>query len=143
VSSSFELDRTTNGKPDGAQGTVPMPGDGQESDALPVLAEQPTVVRAAPLPGTLTENRKPALAVIPAAQAAAVAAGGFVAGAAIIGLMHRYRRSSALSTGRRAGRGVSRRGRGRRPAGRGGERVNIVGSRSFLVDVHLLGQRDR
>jgi hypothetical protein len=71
--------------------------------------------------------------VIPAVQAAAVAAGGFVAGAAVVGLVHRHtRRSNALVKGSR--RGVRRVGRGR-----AGELAQVVGSRSFLVDVHLLG----
>jgi hypothetical protein len=44
---------------------------------------------------------------------------------------------AALAKGRRAARDLSRRG-GRR-TGRAGELVQIVGSRSLLVDVHLLG----
>ena len=74
----------------------------------------------------------PTRALVPAVQAAAVAAGGFVAGAAIVGFVHR-RHSSAALRGRRAGKGAVR-----RSSGRGAELIQIVGSRSLLVDVHLL-----
>jgi hypothetical protein len=81
--------------------------------------------------------------MIPAVQAAAVAAGGFVAGAAVVGLVHRrQRQSTALSKGRHVGRRLGRAGRGRRAASGAGELVQIVGSRSLLLDVHLLGGRD-
>jgi len=81
-------------------------------------------------------------AAIPAVQAAAAAAGGFVAGAAVVGLVHRRRRQAAsLSKGRRTGRALGRSGRGG-AADRAAELVQIVGSRSLLVDVHLLGGRD-
>jgi hypothetical protein len=70
-----------------------------------------------------------------------VAAGGFVAGAAVVGLVHRRQRRSLLVKGRR---GTSKLGRGgaTRRAGRAGELVQIVGSRSLLLDVHLLGGAD-
>ncbi len=104
--------------------------DGEVLDALPVLAEAPRVVAAQPR-GGLPAQRRPT--VLPVVQAAAVAAGGFVAGAAVVGLVNRHnRRSRALERGRR-GAGRLRRG------GRGGVPAQVVGSRSFLVDVHLLG----
>jgi len=74
---------------------------------------------------------------VPAVPAAAVAAGGFVAGAAVVSLVHRRRRT-ALAKGGRARR-LSRGGRDGRSANRAGELLQIVGSRSLLVDVHLLG----
>jgi len=111
-------------------------GDTEEVDALPVLADEPTVI-ASPA-GTLPAQAGPGRAVVPAVQAAAVAAGGFVAGAAVVGLVHRRRRRTALTKGRRAGR-LSRDGRDGRSANRAGELLQIVGSRSLLVDVHLLG----
>ena len=88
---------------------------------------------------------------LPAVQAAAVAAGGFAAGAAVVRLANR-RRQRALAHKRR-GRSVARPRRRslllrRRPvrtdrAG-SGTVLEIVGSRSLLVDVHLLGtSRDR
>ena len=79
----------------------------------------------------------PGRAVVPAVQAAAVAAGGFVAGAAVVGLVHRRRRAT-LAKGRGARR-LSRGGRDGRSANKAGELLQIVGSRSLLVDVHLLG----
>ncbi|MCW3029017.1 MAG: hypothetical protein JWN81_2228 [Solirubrobacterales bacterium] len=103
-------------------------------DALPVLAIEPTVMRAKPLPGALARSGG---AVIPAVQAAAVAAGGFVAGAAVVGLVQRrQRRSASILKGGRRGRGGGRVGR---TAAAGGELVQIVSSRSLLVDLHLLG----
>jgi len=112
-------------------------GDTEEIDALPVLADGPTVVRAS-FPRALPSDRRSASAVVPAVQAAAVAAGGFVAGAAVVGLVHRRgrRRALALSRGARKGRGL---GHGARKGGRAGELVQIVGTRSLLVDLHLLG----
>ncbi len=113
-------------------------------DALPVLAGEAHAVRAQPSPGVLLERRSGL--VLPAVQAAAVAAGGFVAGAAVVGLVHRrQRRAAALAKGRRAGRiGPAKRSRpgNRSRSGnrsRPPELVQIVGSRSLLVDVHLLG----
>jgi hypothetical protein len=75
----------------------------------------------------------PGRALAPAVQAAAVAAGGFLAGAAIVGLVQR--RHSATTARRRAPAGRLRRG----SAGQAAELIQIVGSRSLLVDVHLLG----
>ncbi|HEX5617867.1 MAG TPA: hypothetical protein VFX51_05580 [Solirubrobacteraceae bacterium] len=77
-------------------------------DGLPVVAE-PQVVEPAARP------------LVPARQAAALAATGFVAGAATVAVVHRRRAR------------VSRRRR-RKVAGLG----EIVASNSFLVDVHLL-----
>jgi hypothetical protein len=108
-------------------------GDTEEVDALPVLAQEPTVIAspAGALPAQAGQGR----AVVPAVQAAAVAAGGFVAGAAVVGLVHRRRRTTLAK-----GRGARRLSRGGRSANRSaGELLQIVGSRSLLVDVHLLG----
>ena len=118
-------------------------GDTEEVDALPVLADGPAVVRAYPLRGAPTTYWRSAGVALPAVQAAAVAAGGFVAGAAVVGLVHRRQRQlSALPANRRFGRGLGRGSREKRGASRAGELVQIVGSRSLLVDVHLLGGRD-
>jgi hypothetical protein len=109
-------------------------GDAEVLDALPVLAHEPTVLRASS--GGVA---RPSGVMMPAVQAAAVAAGGFVAGAAVVGLVQRrQRRVAALAKGRRT-RGL---GRGGRAAQVGGELVQIVSSRSLLVDVHLLGPAD-
>jgi hypothetical protein len=121
--------------------------DAEEIDALPVLASESHALHARPADAPLPDTRRSGI-VIPAVQAVAVAAGGFVAGAAVVGLVHRrQRRSPALAKGRSGGRSVKK----ARPAAaldarRGGARavelVQIVGSRSLLVDVHLLGGAD-
>jgi hypothetical protein len=111
-------------------------GDTEEVDALPVLADEPTVIASSA--GALPAEAGQARAVVPAVQAAAVAAGGFVAGAALVGLVHRRRRHTALAKGRRTAR-LNRGGRDGRSANKAGELLQIVGSRSLLVDVHLLG----
>ena len=67
-------------------------------------------------------------ASLPAVQAAAAAATGFVAGAATIALIKR-----------RAARKVARNGKsGPR---RAVDMLPIMGSRSFLVDVHVIGKQ--
>jgi hypothetical protein len=83
-------------------------------DGLPVLAEVRTIERAGP-------------ASLPAVQAAAAAATGFVAGAATIALIKR-----------RAGRKVARNGKG--GSRRATDLLPIAASRSFLVDVHVIGK---
>jgi hypothetical protein len=111
----------------------------EDLDALPVPAGRTRIVHGRPIAGALAQQRRPA-GMIPAVQAAAVAAGGFVAGAAVVGLVHRrQRRSSRLAGGRRARREL---GRGAGRSARAAELVQIVGSRSLLVDVHLLGSSD-
>jgi hypothetical protein len=129
--------------PSGAgRGPAAIAGEGEEVNALPVLAGQPAYVRAYPFAGALSRDWREAGAVIPAVQAAAVAAGGFIAGAAVVGLVNRrHRNASASARGRRVSR-AGRAGRSARAGERGGELVQIIGSRSLLVDVHLLGGRD-
>ena len=83
--------------------------EGEVVDGLPVVAE----------PRVLEPAR---VGQVPAVQAAALAATGFVAGAATVAVVHR-RRSRAARRGRRKSKGVI------------GE---IVTSNSFLVDVHLV-----
>jgi hypothetical protein len=80
--------------------------EGEIVDGLPVVAGSRTIEPARPL--------------VPARQAAALAATGFVAGAATVAVVHRRR-----------GR-VSRRRRRKSTMG------EIMASNSFLVDVHLL-----
>jgi hypothetical protein len=95
------------------------PGEDSEEqvevlDGLPVLAE------ARPLEPLRAGG-------ILATQSAALAATGFVAGAATaVVLAHRRTRKAEKR----------RRRKGRR------DLLDVVGSRSFLVDVHLLGGRD-
>jgi hypothetical protein len=83
-------------------------------DGVPVLAAE---VRAI----------EPLRRSLPARQTAAVAATGFVAGAATIVAIHR--------------RSVRKAGNGRRIKKRGGsDALSVLGTRSFLLDVHLLGR---
>ncbi|HSZ69227.1 MAG TPA: hypothetical protein VK756_02585 [Solirubrobacteraceae bacterium] len=108
-------------------------GDTEEVDAVVVVPEQPVL--------SATRQTR---AIVPTVQAAAVAATGFVAGAAAAGLVRRRRhRRDLVRAGSRRRMVAARRGRGGR--GGAGELIQIVGSRSLLVDVHLLGVpgRDR
>ena len=62
-------------------------GHGADAGSLPVLAQEARVVRAEVVSGDLLPARESA--TLPAVQAAAVVAGGFVAGAAVVGLVTR------------------------------------------------------
>lgn len=85
--------------------------DEETVDGLPVLADVRPIERASP-------------AALPAVQAAAAAATGFVAGAATLALVKRHNaRKLARSQPRRAL-----------------DMLPILGSRTFLVDVHLVGK---
>jgi hypothetical protein len=100
-----------------AEPLVPAPvveAPEQTVDALPVLAEVRPIEPAA-------------RSALPAIQAVAAAATGFVAGAATIALVRR--RSARKVT--RAGRRVPR---------RSVEVLPVVASRTFLVDVHLIAK---
>jgi hypothetical protein len=87
-------------------------GEVEEVDAVPVLSEE----------GGELEPRRPAGQLV-VRQAAAVAATSFAAGVATVAIAraHKVRRAR-----RRAQRTIA----------------PVVASRSFLVDVHLLGPRD-
>ncbi|HEY2631352.1 MAG TPA: hypothetical protein VGI26_03135 [Solirubrobacteraceae bacterium] len=92
--------------------------DTEEVDALPVLAPEARPLALAPR------------SAAPGVQTAAIAAGGFVAGAVVVGVLgRRHQRALAGSSPRR----LTRRKRS------AGELVEIVSSRSLLVDLHLLG----
>jgi hypothetical protein len=88
------------------------PADVEEVDAVPVLNEAGN---------TLEPTRPPGQVVV--RQAAAVAATSFAAGVATVALA---RATKVRRARRRARRQIA----------------PIVASRSFLVDVHLLGPRD-
>jgi hypothetical protein len=93
-----------------------VPSNNEEVlDGVPVLAPAVALARVG---GAALAERAP---LVPARQAAALAAAGFVAGAAV------------AVVGRRGPRWTAR--RRRRPKGLLGE---IVSSNSFLVDVHLV-----
>ena len=82
-------------------------------------------VRALPLP---YQQAKPPVLSSEVRSAALAAAGGVLAGAATVAAV---RAVGAAGTRRRSSKRISR----RHPAP-----ANIVASRSFLVDVHLLGR---
>jgi hypothetical protein len=89
----------------------PQPQEDEVVDALPVLSDMRVL--------------EP-LSARPAVQAAAVAATGFVAGAAAVAVVRR--------------RGARKAVRRRKKASRANEVLEIVSSRSFLVDVHLVNR---
>ncbi|HEY2260263.1 MAG TPA: hypothetical protein VGH45_11150 [Solirubrobacteraceae bacterium] len=91
-------------------------------DGLPVLAE---VRPVGPQAQAALPEAVPA-AALPAVQAARAAATGFLAGAATVALVR------VLGGRRRARARVSQR--------RGSEGLPIIGTRSFLVDVHLIAK---
>jgi hypothetical protein len=111
----------------------PLQDEAEVIDGLPVLGDEPADVEQ-------PRVRSRALAIRFAApvQAATAAVGGFLAGIAVVGLLSRRngsRRGTALARRRRArGKRAERRSRGV-----AGELVQVVASRSLLVDVHLLG----
>ena len=84
-------------------------------DGFPVLAEVRTVERASP-------------ASLPAVQAAAAAATGFVAGAATVALVRRRHARKLARNGKSGSRRVV-------------DLLPITASRSFLVDVHVIGKQ--
>ena len=89
----------------------------EEVDAVPVLAEQASV----PVPQVTS-----AAGVVVAKQAAAVAATSFAAGVVTVAAV-------------RAGRSVRAKRKARK---RAKQLAPVLATRSFLVDVHLLGPRD-
>jgi len=101
-----------------------------EPDDLQPLEPEETVT-AVPVLAAEVRALEPARRQLPVAQAAAVAATGFVAGAAtFVALAHRR------SRGKPASRPARRRG------GERTETLSVLGTRRFLVDVHLLGPRE-
>lgn len=85
-----------------------------------VIADRrsPVASEPAPLPATRSGAS--------VAQAAAVACTGFVAGAATAVAVRGARRHRAVRAGRRKGKG--------------GGALSVVASRTFLVDIHMLGR---
>jgi hypothetical protein len=119
---------------DQLDGAGAEPRDPAPPSALPVLVQPSAPVPRVMRTGAMVSRERSSLPVV---QAAAVAAGSFVAGAAVAGLMHRRHRSAPAVAGGRAARALGRR-RGQR-SGKAVDLLEIVGSRSLLVDVHLLG----
>ena len=88
---------------------------------VPEDHEDAEVVDGLPVPAAGTTVAAPEPALVPARQAAALAATSFVAGAATVAVVHR-RRARVPRRRRKAKGGLG----------------EIVASNSFLVDVHLL-----
>jgi len=121
------------------RGQAPGATPQEHRDALPVLAPQAVAPRGRSRELALASGAPSLLP--PMLQAAAAAAGGFLAGAAVAGIVHRrHARATPARPRRRVRRARLAQAGGRSPA-RSGELVQIVGSRSLLVDVHLLGER--
>lgn len=96
-----------------------------EEDAGPREATDP--VR--PLPASYEESSATALVLRPEVRTAAIAAaGGVLAGAATVAAVRAVSGAAAKVRPRR------------RASARRRERENVVASRSFLIDVHLLGR---
>lgn len=104
-------------------------------DGLPVLPDEPSVP-------VLPAHASRALSgpFSGQAQAAAAAAGGFVAGAAVLSLVRRRHGKRAALAQTRAPLRIGR--AGKRPKSVG-QIVEVAATRSFLVDVHLLGSSGR
>jgi hypothetical protein len=140
---------STSASQPGADG-APLPGDGG-LEVAPRQAAGATLHGTSAMVAAARERRmaidlrflRAALAdrlmlgARPLSAVAAAAGGGFVAGAAVVGIAHRRRRRRAPAS--RARRQAM--ARGQRGGGRGVELVQIIGSRSLLVDLHLLGER--
>lgn len=94
---------------------LPAAATEETVDGVPVLAEVRAIEPARP--------RR----YLPAVQAAAVAATGFAAGVAAVVAIQRQVARRPRVTRRRSRRA-------------GGETMSIVGTRSFLLDVHLLAR---
>jgi hypothetical protein len=88
----------------------------EEVDAVPVLADEARAL----------QRVDPSAGIVVVKQAAAVAATSFAAGVVTVAAV-------------RGMRAVSARRRSRRKAG---QLAPVLATRSFLIDVHLLGSRD-
>jgi hypothetical protein len=100
-----------------------MPEAQPSPDAEPEIVDALPVDGAGPVPALAPRGAAPAPVV---RQAAAVAATSFVAGAATIAAVRVVRRGGLRRRNRRSRRALGQ----------------VVATRSFLVDVHLLAPRD-
>lgn len=127
--------------------SVPLDDEAEVIDGVPVLAEEPALASASAsgaMSGPAARSRALVARMPAPVQSAVAALGGVLAGAAIVGLVRRRNRHRSGALARHSPIRVLRRGAGRRGRGRGGaasELVQVVASRSLLVDVHLLGSR--
>jgi hypothetical protein len=118
-------DQREIGCEDSTVGDTPVALDASETIAEADAFVEAEVVDGLPVLAEVRALEPVQSATLPAVQAAAAAATGFVAGAATIALVRRV-------SARRVARA-----RARRPAHGG---LPIVGTRSFLVDVHLIAK---
>lgn len=101
----------------------PTQDDVEVVDALPVwTGEEP---RVSPPATPMREASAAPVRTVPVAQAAAVAATGFAAGAVTAAVVRQVTKRRSVKAARKGPKGLP-----------------VVGSRSFLVDVHLLGPKD-
>jgi hypothetical protein len=109
--------------------TIELAGGGESDEAIELEGEligAEETVEGVPVLAEVRAVEAAPSASLPAVQTAAAVATGFVAGAATLALVRRH------SARKLARAGVRSR--------RGGEGLSIVGSRSFLVDVHLISK---
>jgi hypothetical protein len=99
--------------------------DGAEETSQEVPARVEETVQGVPVLAEVRAIQPHASSSLPAVQAAAVAATGFVAGAATLALVRRHSARKLART---------------RQSRRALDTLPIVGSRSFLVDVHLIAK---
>jgi hypothetical protein len=117
----------------------PPKDEAEVLDGVPVLPGEPSGVSASPA----LASRALVGPLAGPVHTVAVAAGGFVAGAAVLGLARRRHAKRMAISGAREAR---RLGRPLKRSKAVGEIVEIVSTRSLLVDIHLLGPsagRDR
>lgn len=100
--------------------------DDRPAEPQPDLVEPEETVDGVPVLAAEVRALEPVRRPLPAVQAAAVAATAFAAGAATVVALHRHA-TRKPATPRRRKRGA-------------GETLSVVGTRSFLLDVHLLGR---
>ncbi|HEY1833147.1 MAG TPA: hypothetical protein VGG08_01825 [Solirubrobacteraceae bacterium] len=118
--------------------------EADQHETLPILARDARITTHAveDASAALPEVRR-GRGGLPTVQAAAAAAGGFMAGAAVYGIVQqrRGRGGGALAKGARKRSLGRRRGRGALPAaGQAAvESLEVLSTRTMLLDVHLLG----
>jgi hypothetical protein len=113
-------------------------------ETLPILARDVRIApRAAEDASAAVPEVRRGRGALPTVQAAAAAAGGFMAGAAVYGIVQqrRGRGGGALVKGARKRSLARRRGRGVLPAAgqAAAESLEVLSTRTMLLDVHLLG----
>jgi hypothetical protein len=97
------------------------------AEPQPDLVEPEETVDGVPVLAAEVRALEPLRRQLPAVQAAAVAATAFAAGAATVVAIHRHATRKPPAAHRRKRRN-------------GAETLTVVGTRSFLLDVHLLGR---